>query len=138
MSQTPKRRKRIAYRNKSPYGWWIASYLERFEFDDEDRTNAKRRCTAWENTIILKAKDRDAAYRKAEKRGRLADGNEFSTPNGRKGVLRYEGLTGLLPIYEELEDGAEILWNEHRNRSVRKVKSLVKQKHELAVFDDAE
>lgn len=47
-----------------------------------------------------------------------------------------DGLTSLLPIYDELEDGTEILWEEHTNRTIKKVKSWVKEKHELEVFDD--
>ena len=42
----------------------------------------------------------------------------------------------LLPIYEELEDGAEILCWEHENVTVKKLKSWVKGKRDLEVFDD--
>jgi hypothetical protein len=42
----------------------------------------------------------------------------------------------LLAIHDELKDGAEILWGEHRNRTVRKIRSLVKKKNELETFDD--
>lgn len=135
MSKKPKTR--IPYRNKSPFGWWVASYLERFEYEDEDQSNLARRCVAWENTIILKAKNREAAYRKAEKIGRLNDGNGmYRATDGRKGVWKYEGLTSLLPIYEELEDGSEILWKAHENRTVKKIQSWVKSKDELETFID--
>jgi hypothetical protein len=36
MKGRPRARK-IPYRNQSRYGWWIAAYLERFEYYDEDR-----------------------------------------------------------------------------------------------------
>ena len=49
---------------------------------------------------------------------------------------KFLGLTELLPIYEKLEDGAEILWREHYNRSLRKILSKVKKKSELGIFDD--
>lgn len=132
-----KTKKEIPYRNKSPFGWWIASYIERFEFRDEDQSNLNRRCTAWENSIIIKARNREEAFRKAEKRGRLTcDDKGYINTDGRACVWRYEGLTSLLPIYEELEDGAEILWREHENITVKKVKSWVKAKHQLETFDD--
>ena len=128
----------IPHRNRSPDGWWIASYLERFEYYDEDTRNLNRRCKAWENTILVKARDRNEAWRKAMAQGRLSEGNQASdSETGRKGVWRFEGLTSLLPIYEELEDGAEILWVEHAGRSVRSVRALVKRKRDLAVFDDS-
>ena len=128
---------KIPYRNKSPYGWWIASYIERFEFDDEDVSNLQRRCLAWENTILLQAKNREEAYRKAMKRGRRSEGSPAQI-NSRSGRWRFEGLTSLLPIYEELRDGVEVLWKEHENVTVRKLKSWIRQKMELETFDDRE
>ena len=130
-----KRKKPIPNRNKSPFGWWVASYIERFEPENENSENPNRRCLAWENTIIIKAKNREVAFSKAEKVGKLGNGI-VSTVKGRKGVWRYEGLTSLLAIYEELEDGAEILWNEHKNVSMKSVKSRVKNKDQLETFDD--
>jgi hypothetical protein len=139
MSEAKNRKKRIPLRNKSPYGWWIASYIERFEYEDENKDDLNRRCVAWENTIIIKARNREQAYRKAEKLGRLSESNgAYKTVDGRIAIWRYEGVTSLLPIYEELEDGAEILWKEHQNRTVKKIKSLVRSKSELEAFDDNE
>ena len=54
----------------------------------------------------------------------------------RKGSWHFEGLTSLLPIYETIEDGTEILWKEITGRSVKKIKSFVKKKNELEAFDD--
>ncbi len=131
-------KQRIPFRNQNHTGWWIASYLERFEWYDEDTTNPERRCLAWENTIIVQAANREQAYRKAMKVGRLEEGSEAWTEDGkRRGAWRFEGLTCLLPIYYKLEDGSEILWREHRGRTVRKIQELVKPKDELEVFDDS-
>jgi hypothetical protein len=136
----PQRRSnRIPFGNCNHTGWWIASFIERFEFFDEDRANPKRRCLAHENTILVRASNRDVAYRKAIKIGRVSEGSEgWDSKTGRRGTWRFEGLTGLLPVYETLEDGAELLWRELSNVSVRRVKSLVKGKKDLAVFDDRE
>lgn len=46
----------------------------------------------------------------------------------------FESLTSLLPIYEELEDGAEIVLKEYKNKSVKKAQSWVKPKEQLEVF----
>ena len=129
----------MPHRNRSPHGWWIASYLERFEYEDEDRSSPDRRCLAWENTILVQARTREQAWRKAMAFGRLGEGSQgWNAKTGRKGAWHFEGLTSLLPIYDELEDGAEVLWQEHAGRSVRKIKGLVKRKRELSVFDDSE
>ena len=130
--------KKIPYRNKSPFGWWIASYLMRFEWKDEDRGNPNRRCLAWENTIIVRARNRDQAYRKAVRFGRLQGEDRWSARvGGRTGRWRFEGLTHLLPIYDELEDGAEVLWTEHLHRPLRAVRRLVRAKSKLEAFDDS-
>ena len=139
MSEAKNRKKRVPPQNKSPYGWWVASYIERLEYQDEPKENLARRCLAWENTIIIKAKNREQAYRKAEKTGRLSESNgPYKTGDGRMAMWRYEGLTSLLPIYEELEDGAEIIWKEHQNRTIKKIRSWIKSKNELESFDDSE
>jgi hypothetical protein len=136
----PHNKKPPIYRaNRSPSGWWLASYIVRFEYHDEDKSNLNRRCLAWKNTIILKAKNREEAFRKANKSGKLSNSQQFwSENNGRKGQVVFEGITNLLPIYEELDDGAEILWTEYKGRSVKKVKSWVKAKTDLEAFDDKE
>jgi hypothetical protein len=127
----------VPYKNRSPYGWWIASYLQRLEYAGEDRRNLTRRCLAWENTILLKARNRQEAWRKAIRLGKRGLPSEVrEVGSDRKGFWLFEGLTSLLPVYESLEDGAELMWAEHSGRSVKSVRALVKAKHELAVFDD--
>ena len=126
----------ISHRNKSPFGWWIASYLERLEWSDESRRNTKRKCLAWENTVLVKAANRQQAWRKAMAIGKLSEGNPVHDSKGRKGLWHFEGLTSLLPVYDKLEHGAELLWVEHNNRTVATVKAMVKTKGKLETFDD--
>ena len=64
-------KKKIKNKNISPHGWWCATIIERFEYENEDYLNLKRRCKAWTNTIILKAKDHEEAYKKAMEYGEL-------------------------------------------------------------------
>jgi len=127
--------KKIPARNQSPTGWWIASYIERASWNDEKRPSAGTRCYAWENTIILKARDREAAYAKAIK---LASSNKsnFSDEKGKRaGRWDFMGLTDLLPLYEPIADGSEIFWEEH-SRTFETLKRKVKSKRQLGVFDD--
>jgi len=133
-----KAKKEIPVRNKSPFGWWIAAILLRYEEQGEDRKNLSRRCLAWVNTIIIKAKNREEAYRKAIFQGESHQSKKWDsidTKTRRKGRWNFEGLMSLLPIYEELEDGAEVLWDQHKV-SVKRVKSWVKSKKELETFQD--
>jgi hypothetical protein len=98
----------------SPVGWYVGSYLLRFiERDDADNDDMNRKFLAWENTVIVQAGSLDEAYAKIT---RLA-GRETSTYTGGMEAVPVqwvlEGLTELLPIYEPLEDGAEIMWAKH-------------------------
>ncbi|WP_338844900.1 DUF4288 domain-containing protein [Massilia sp. W12] len=126
----------IPHRNHSPHGWWIASFIMRAAWEDEPNPSLKSRCWAWENTIILQAPDREAAYEKALALAEQDCGSEFEGSKNRKGRWVFEGLTSLLAIHEELQDGAEILWEEHDNRTLGKIRSWIKRKDELEVFDD--
>lgn len=119
--------------NISPVDWYIAGVLLRIEVGEKDKNNQNRRCNAWENQILIKANNPEDAYKKALKFGKLEE-SEYLNPNGEKVKFTFEGLTTLTAIYDELEDGAEIVWIEHENRTVKKVQSWVKKKKELEVF----
>ena len=43
----------------------------------------------------------------------------------------YLGVTDLLPVYETLRDGAEIMWTERSPRTVKTLRRLVKSKRTL-------
>lgn len=129
--------KKANHQHRSPTGWWIASYIERAVWDDARRPPESSRCTAWENTIIFKAKGRDSAYSKAVRLG-SSNKSTFSDDAGKRvGRWVFEGLTSLLPIYDELGDGAEVFWRNHSGRALKSVRAMVKKKGELEAFDDA-
>jgi len=133
--------KPVPWKNKSPTGWWVATMIERFEFEDEDTSNPRRRCRAWSNVVILKAHDRHHAYRKAMRYGESGEEafNSTGGPPGRKVKLIFEGLSSLVPVYEEFdEDGSEILFDDHEHITVGRVQSWIRQKSELEVFDDSD
>ena len=132
---------KVPSRNKSTHGWWVATLIERFEYDHEDKSNPRRRCRAWTNTVILKAADREKAFEKAIEYGELDKTNksEWSDDKGRKGKWVFEGLSSLLPIYDEFDpDGTEIMFEDNVNVTVGRVKSWVRSKKELETFDDSE
>lgn len=131
-------KRQIPERNRSRYGWWLAVLLIRYQERGEDLSDQQRRCVTWENTILIKAGDREEAYRKAVRRGRLEHSEGWDCIDEvtrKKGRWVFEGLASLMPVYERLTDGAEILWHEHRV-SVKRVKSLVRAKKDLEAFQD--
>jgi hypothetical protein len=38
----------------------------------------------------------------------------------------FEGVTELLPVYEDIEDGAEIMWAQHSPKMLKTLRHLVK------------
>ncbi len=126
----------IPHRNRSPYGWWVASFIERFEWKTDDRSKPNRLCLAYENTILIKAPDRESAYKKALKTCQSSSEKWQNYGDERPGRWVVEGLTSLLPIYEKLEDGAEIIWHVYAGKRVSKIRSRVKSKQQLECFRD--
>ena len=124
----------MAYdKNVSPVGWYYGSFLLRFveleDCEECERNDPERRFHTWENTVIVKANSLDAAYDKVEQIGKLETEpyrNSLSPPK----LVQWEylGVTNLIPIYEELADGAEIAWASHPHRKLKTLRRWVKPK----------
>ncbi len=115
-------------KHKSPVGWYVATELLRFVPDGIDPENATKRFLVWENLVLVQADDAETAYQKAMERRELHDWKSES------GQWHFEGLTSLLAVYEDFEDGSEIMWIEHKQKSVGGVKKMIKTKDQLEVF----
>ena len=101
----------------------------------------RRRCRAFSNVVILKADGREQAYLKAMEYGKcgVEDKSDWSNDKGRKGRWIFEGLSSLMPIYEEFDpDGTEIMFEDDEGITVGRVKSWVREKSELETFDDTD
>jgi uncharacterized protein DUF4288 len=78
--------------------------VEQWVSDCQKKLSPTSRCLVWENTRLIRAKNREQAYRKALAYGRL--GHPSKTEGGE---WRFAGISTLLPAYEDIKDGAEIL-----------------------------
>ncbi len=113
-------------KNLSPVGWYVGSYLIRFiEIEEKGNFDPERRFISWENTVIVKATNMDEAFQKIEKIAKLDTNPYKGGPEGVQVQWIYEGITDLLPIYEELEDGSEIMWGKRKPRKLKNLKKLV-------------
>jgi hypothetical protein len=119
----------------SKYGWYVAIEIERYDHYWQDSSNPRRRCMVEENIRLIQARSPNEAYKKALAIGRSADGLERVDldKRRRKGVWRFVGLANLLPVYEKIEDGCEILCIEHYCTAMTAQK-MVRQKRELVAF----
>ncbi|HEY4370504.1 MAG TPA: DUF4288 domain-containing protein [Burkholderiales bacterium] len=114
-------------KNISPVGWYVVRYLLRFvELADPGNDDPEKRFLAWENTVLVKARSMEAAYAKGEKIGRGHTKPYRGGPSGVRVQWRFEGITLVLPIYEKLGDGAEIVWDEHAPRKLKTLRQWVK------------
>ncbi|WP_266160432.1 DUF4288 domain-containing protein [Dyella silvatica] len=116
----------------SPVGWYVGSYLLRFiELNAMGNNDPDGRFLAWENTVIVQASDFDEAYRKVQ-----AIASQEATPyeGGPDAVpvqWVFEGITELLPIYEPLQDGSEIMWTEHESLKLSDLKKRARSLDQL-------
>ncbi|PSR52302.1 DUF4288 domain-containing protein [Adhaeribacter arboris] len=109
--------------------WFIAEIIERTEPADTDKTKPNRRCTVWGNYHLVKADSLEEAYDKAEKLG--ADYNyTFKNDQGVEMEISFVGIGDFLPLYEDLEDGAEILWTDYGQISAKSADKFIKPKEE--------
>ncbi len=140
----------------SPVGWYVGSYLLRFiEVDAKGNDDPEGRFLVWENTVIVRAESFEQAYAKVQAIGegetapyqgagltpadweitqaaadRMGVNVDEITDSKQKGPVAvqwvFEGISDLLPIYDELADGTEIMWANHNKRKLKTVKRWAK------------
>jgi len=118
--------------NRSPVGWYVGSYLLRFiEIGAAGNNDPRRRFLSWENTVLVKARSFDDAYAKVTKIGRAKTRPYRGGPDGTPVRWIFEGVTDVLPVYEKIQHGAEIIWAERTPRTLKTLRQLVKSKRAL-------
>ena len=122
----------IPHRNRNHTGWWIFREVEQWVPRRRAGKALPARRPVWENTRLVRADSREEAYRKAVA---LCRAEHPSKTND--GEWRFVGLSLLLPVYEELADGAELLWTERGRMTAAGLKKLVRSRRQLPIFDDA-
>ncbi len=111
----------------SSSGWYIGTYLARFiKIKDQSNDDPEARFATWENTVIVKALTLEEAFEKIEKIG-IEHAEPYKA--GKTGIpvqWEYLGIINLLPIYEELKDGLELMWNSNHPKKLKNLKAMVK------------
>ena len=96
--------------------WFIAEIIEKCEPVNRNESQELRRVTTWGNFHIIKAETAKIAYDKAVEIGK---NGEYKFINSDKLEMEwiFIGIGNLLPIYEDIEDGSEIMWENYGNIS---------------------
>jgi hypothetical protein len=110
--------------------WFLVEIIEKYEPVDADKTQELRRVTTWGNYHLINAATPSQAYDKAVKIGKRSN-YKFTNSDKMKMKSEFLGIGDLLPIYEDLEDGAEILWHDYGFISAKRSEKIVKTKKEL-------
>ncbi len=110
--------------------WFLVEIIEKLEPVDVDKTQELRRVTTWGNYHLINAVTPSQAYDKAVKIGKRSN-YKFTNSDKIKMKSEFLGIGDLLPIYEDLEDGAEILWHDYGFISAKRSDKIVKTKKEL-------
>jgi len=118
-------------KNLSPFGWYVGSYLLRFiELNQDGNFDDEKQFLTWENTRLVKANDLNDAFDKLEKLAKEETEPYKGGPGGVDVQWVYEGITDILPVYDELEHGAELFFSESK-RKLKTIKKLVGKKKDF-------
>jgi hypothetical protein len=123
----------------SPVGWYIASFIERTDRVAEFETKV---CThkpwgIWENRILVKASTPDEALTKTKEHLEFY-GHDFTNTDGVELRASVVGLTSLIAIHAELEDGAEIEYYDHTGETMTEMMMRLTDEESLEAFTSPE
>ena len=110
--------------------WYIVEIVEKYEPAGRNQIQDLRRVTTWGNHHLIKAKSPEEAFDKAVKLGEEKN-YKFINSDGIEMESVFVGIGELLPLYEDIEDGAEIMWTDYGDISNRRTERFVKSKEEL-------
>ena len=115
----------------SPFdNWYIVSVIERVAWNDPSGDEDEEAPT-WENYHLVRATKADEAFDKAKA---LYDDPTPTTFDERKGQWEFVGVRELLPIYEPLEDGSEIMFTDRSPSTKSEAERLTFSKAEIVRY----
>jgi len=110
--------------------WYIVEIIEKCEPVKRNEKQDLRRVTTWGNHHLIKANSPEKAFDKAVKLGKEAE-YKFTNTDKIEMEWIFVGIGELLPIYEDIEDGAELMWNDYGFISNRRTMRMPYEKKEL-------
>ncbi|GCE19586.1 DUF4288 domain-containing protein [Dictyobacter kobayashii] len=111
--------------------WYLAELLEEIQIEGESENLVHN------NLVLIRADSPEEAYRKALTRGQELNDN-YENPDGKKVKVTFRGLSDLNAILDELEDGAELAYEEMTGLSEAEIAELLPEKDQLGVFQPDE
>jgi hypothetical protein len=110
--------------------WYIAEIIEKCEPVNRNEAQELRRVKTWGNFHLIKAETPKKAYSKAVKIGKKSEFKFTNTDNIEMEWI-FIGIGNLIPIYEDIEDGSELMWTEYGNISNKRAMKFQISEEEL-------
>ncbi len=107
--------------------WYVADVILEFTIEGDPRNLVHI------NTHLIEADSPDQAYQKANELGRDGE-HEYDNPDGKRVRIHFRGLRELCVIHDDLEDGAELFYEQLEGLSEDELRRRTKPKEELSVF----
>ena len=107
--------------------WFLAELVE------EIRVAGSKRNIVHINYVIIHSTSPQAAFARAMALGKQGSVS-YLNERGKKVTTRFRGLRNLDVIYDPLEDGCEIMFEEKLGVSEKGMKKLLRAKNQLEVF----
>ena len=107
--------------------WFLADLIQQFTFVDGSHS-------VYVNTILVRATSVEQAYEKALEFGKVYN-HTFTNTDGEEVNVSFRGLRDLFLIYEKLEDGAELIYEEYEEITDEEIAAMVTPKEKLAAFE---
>jgi Domain of unknown function (DUF4288) len=107
--------------------WWLADLIVEFKIEGEDGNLVHYDLT------LVRADSAEEAYAKALAFGAHHE-SRYTNPDGKAVTSRFRGLRDLCVVYDDLEDGAELLYEEEQDMAEDHILRTIKPKDQLSVF----
>jgi len=107
--------------------WYVAELVLEFIVEGDDRNVVHR------NLVLVRAESPGSAYDKAVAQGKQSE-TSYLNPNRNRVSIKFRGIAKLNVIYDELEDGAELLYTEHIGVASEEIEHWIARKEDLSVF----
>ncbi|MBY0487699.1 MAG: DUF4288 domain-containing protein [Flavobacteriaceae bacterium] len=104
--------------------------IEKYEPVNRNEENDLRRVTTYGNHHLIKADSPEEAFDKAVKLGEKTN-YKFINSDELEMESSFVGIGELLPIYEDIEDGAELMWTDYGFISNRRTMKIPNKKEEI-------
>ncbi len=107
--------------------WFIAEIVEEITVEGDPRN------VVHINFNLIRADSPEEAYTKSLELGEQNQ-TEYQNPEGKRVEIRFRGLRNLSVMYDELEHGAELMYEERVAVNSDELKKIVRGKDQLDVF----